>query len=69
MPRSHSPRFRCKVLDLVASRRPIKQVTGMFGIGDHPIYWAPPARIRGAHLGFTERNWIGRAVVGVAELS
>ena len=38
MPRSHSPRFRCKVLDLVASRRPIKQVTGMFGIGDHPIY-------------------------------
>jgi hypothetical protein len=38
MPRSHSPKFRCKVVDLVASGCLIKQVTGMFGIGNLPIY-------------------------------
>lgn len=38
MPRSYPPEFRRKVLDLVASGRPIKQVAEMLGISDQTIY-------------------------------
>lgn len=38
MPRSYSPEFRRRVLALVASGRPIKQVAEMLGISDQTIY-------------------------------
>ena len=38
MSRSYPPEFRRKVLDLVASGRPIKQVAEMLGISDQTIY-------------------------------
>jgi transposase-like protein len=38
MPRSYSPEFRRKVLDLVVSGRPVKQVAETLGISDQTIY-------------------------------
>ena len=38
MPRSYPPEFRGRVLDLVASGRPVKQVAEMPGISDQTVY-------------------------------
>jgi transposase-like protein len=38
MARSYPPEFRRKVLDLVESGRPIKQVAEMLGISDQTVY-------------------------------
>ena len=38
MPRSYAPEFRKKVLDLIETGRPVKQVAEMLGISDQTIY-------------------------------
>ncbi|RZB19733.1 helix-turn-helix domain-containing protein [Streptomyces sp. F001] len=38
MPRSYSPEFRRKVLDLVASGRKVAEVAQLLGISDQTIY-------------------------------